>query len=63
MQQVVSETPGVPSVSFDATEWAYEQVQRQTGAVEGFGDLGTVFYATVKLPAGFGTPGDLILFF
>lgn len=57
--QVVSETPGVRSVVFDATEWAYEQVPRQTGAVEGFGDLGTIFFAEVELPAGFGTPGNL----
>ncbi|CAL8464299.1 g3834 [Coccomyxa elongata] len=59
--EVVSETPGVPSVRFDATEWLYEQVPRQTGAVEGFGDLGTIFYADVELPAGFGTPGALLI--
>ncbi|BDA49833.1 Lipoxygenase 2.3, chloroplastic [Coccomyxa sp. Obi] len=59
--EVISETPGVPSVGFDATEWGYEQVQRQTGEVEGFGDLGAVFCANVELPAGFGTPGALLI--
>ena len=58
LKQVVSETPGVSSVSFDATEWAYKQVPRQTGAAEGFGDLGTNFFADVELPDDFGTPGD-----
>lgn len=61
MQQVVSETPGVPSVYFDAAEWAYKQVPPWTGAVGGFSDLRTIFYADVELPAEFGTPGDLLL--
>lgn len=57
--QLISEDPEMEErPTFDATEWAYEQVPRQSGSVEGFGDLGTIFYATVQLPAGFGRPGD-----
>lgn len=55
----MSEDPKIPeSQIFDATNWDFVQVPRQSGAAEGFGDVGTVFYATVQLPANFGTPGD-----